>query len=85
MLVHNVGRVLVLLAAGEGINCLPFLRATRQFLDNLPAKNACVLLANVAIGQVERSLLTSCAHYNCRCHDESCSIAQIFSCILPSV
>jgi hypothetical protein len=40
VLVHDIGRVLVLLAAGEGIDGLPLLRVLRQLLDYLPAEDA---------------------------------------------
>lgn len=40
VLVRYIGRVLVLLAAGEGIDLLPFLGRLGQLLDNLPAEDA---------------------------------------------
>jgi hypothetical protein len=55
VLVHDVRRVLVLLAAGKRINRVPLLGVSGQFLDNFPAKNACVLLLmNVVFGGVEK-------------------------------
>lgn len=39
VLVDHIGRVLVFLAAGEGVNGLPFLRALRELFDNLSTEN----------------------------------------------
>jgi hypothetical protein len=53
--VYDVRRVLVLLAAGKRINRVPLFGVSGQFLDNFPAKNACVLLLmNAVFGGVEK-------------------------------